>query len=168
MARPYPAGERRLVIGNRGLAGIDGTVSTAIGAALARTSSRALAYVGDLTFLHDANGLLVGPAEPVPDLTIVVANDDGGAIFATLEQGDPRFAGAFERVFGTPLGVDLAALCRATGTPHIRADTAADLRSVLAEDARGIRVVEVPMSRARRRQLAGRVAGLAAGLVAPG
>ena len=87
MVTPYPAGQRRLVIGNRGLAGIDGTVSTAIGAALGRTSSRAIAYLGDLTFLHDANGLVIGPGEPVPDLTIVVANDDGGAIFASLEQG---------------------------------------------------------------------------------
>ena len=89
VARPYTVGERRLVIANRGLSGIDGTLSTAVGAALARPSSRALAYVGDLTFLHDANALLIGPGEPRPDLTIVVASDDGGSIFATLEQGGP-------------------------------------------------------------------------------
>ncbi|MEJ7743683.1 MAG: hypothetical protein WKF73_14750 [Nocardioidaceae bacterium] len=46
-----------------------------------------MAYVGDLTLLHDATGLVIGPDEPRPDLTIVVANDDGGAIFSTLEQG---------------------------------------------------------------------------------
>ncbi len=120
MTPTYPEGERRLIIGNRGLAGIDGTVSTAIGAALGRTSTRSLAYVGDLTFLHDANGLVIGPDEPRPDLTIVVANDDGGAIFSTLEQGGAEHAAAFERVFGTPHGVDLGELCAATATAYER------------------------------------------------
>ena len=90
MATAHPVGERRMVIANRGLAGIDGTVSTAIGAALGRPhSTRAIAYVGDVTFLHDATALVLGPREQRPDLTIVVANDDGGSIFATLEQGAP-------------------------------------------------------------------------------
>ncbi len=153
MTTAYPAGERRLVIGNRGLAGIDGTVSTAVGAALGRRSSRALAYLGDLTFLHDSNGLLLGPDEPRPDLTIVVANDDGGAIFSTLEQGDPAYAGSYERVFGTPHGVDLAVLCTATGTAYERVGDIDRLRSALAESAAGIRVLEVPLSRADRRAL---------------
>ena len=117
VARPYTVGERRLVIANRGLSGIDGTLSTAIGAALARASSRALAYVGDLTFLHDANALLIGPGEPRPDLTIVVASDDGGSIFATLEQGGPEFADVFERVYATPTGADIGRLCAALGDP---------------------------------------------------
>lgn len=160
MMPPYPAGQRRLVLGNRGLAGIDGTVSTAIGAALGRHSSRAIAYLGDITFVHDANGLVIGPGEPVPDLTIVVANDDGGAIFAALEQGAQQFSGSYERVFGTPHGVDLRALCEATGTTYLRADTAGDLRTLLAEDVHGIRVVEVPVSRSGRRAMAGRLAEL--------
>jgi 2-succinyl-5-enolpyruvyl-6-hydroxy-3-cyclohexene-1-carboxylate synthase len=162
MADPYPAGQRRLVVANRGLAGIDGTVSTAIGAALGRRSPRALAYLGDLTFLHDANGLVLGPDEPVPDLTIVVANDDGGAIFGTLEQGAELFADSYERVFGTPHGVDLAALCSATGTAYCRAASAGELRGLLAEPESGIRVIEVPVSRAGRRRLAAAVADLAA------
>ena len=88
MVPRYDVGARRKVVANRGLAGIDGTVSTAIGAALGRPhSSRALALMGDVTFLHDAGGLVLGPGEPVPDLTIVVVNDDGGSIFAMLEQG---------------------------------------------------------------------------------
>ena len=103
MARPYVVGERRKVIANRGLSGIDGTVSTAIGAALGRPrSSRAIALMGDVTFLHDANGLVIGPDQPRPDLTIVVVNDDGGSIFSMLEQGDPAYADRFEAVFGTP------------------------------------------------------------------
>ncbi len=90
MATAYDVGSRRKVIANRGLSGIDGTVSTAIGASLARKAeSRNLALMGDVTFLHDATGLVIGPDEPRPDLTIVVANDDGGSIFATLEQGAP-------------------------------------------------------------------------------
>lgn len=146
----HPVGERRLVVANRGLAGIDGVLSTAIGAALVRDSSRALAVVGDLTFLHGSNGLLIGPQEPRPDLTIVVVNDDGGAIFATLEQGAPEYAEAFERVFGTPTGADVAALCAGFGVPHRRADPA-ELAAVLREPTLGLRVVEVPVSRDDRR-----------------
>jgi 2-succinyl-5-enolpyruvyl-6-hydroxy-3-cyclohexene-1-carboxylate synthase len=161
MAAPFGAGEHRLVVGNRGLAGIDGTVSTAIGAALGRVSSRALAYLGDLTFLHDANGLIVGPREPLPDLTVVVANDDGGAIFSTLEQGGPAFATSFERVFGTPHGVSVESLCRASGTAYERVTDAAGLRAALRADTRGIRVVEVPIERTDRRALDERIRALA-------
>ncbi len=107
------------VLSNRGVAGIDGTVSAAVGAALAYDGGRTVALMGDLTFLHDASGLLIGTGEPRPsDLTIVVANDDGGGIFELLEQGDPQYAGVFERVFGTPHGMDLAALCAAYRVPH--------------------------------------------------
>ena len=76
--------------------------------------------MGDVTFLHDATGLVLGPREARPDLTIVVVNDDGGSIFATLEQGAPAYADRFETLFGTPHGVDLAALCAATRTPHLQ------------------------------------------------
>jgi len=157
MAPVYPAGQRRLILGNRGLAGIDGTVSTAVGAALGRPSTRALAYVGDVTFLHDMGGLVLGPDEPRPDLTIVVANDDGGSIFATLEQGAEAYASAFERVFATPHGVDVASLCAATGTAYERAGGASTLRRLLDSDVTGIRVVEVPIPRANRRVLSERL-----------
>jgi hypothetical protein len=104
------------VLANRGVAGIDGTVSTAVGAALVHDGP-AYALLGDLTLLHDTSGLVIGPDEPRPDLTIVVLNDDGGGIFGLLEQGAPEHADAFERVFGTPHGVDLAALCAAARPP---------------------------------------------------
>jgi 2-succinyl-5-enolpyruvyl-6-hydroxy-3-cyclohexene-1-carboxylate synthase len=161
MTAPYPVGERRKVIGNRGLAGIDGTVSTAVGAALARRSSRALAYVGDLTFVHDANGLVLGPDEPRPDLTIVVANDDGGSIFAGLEQGAEEYAGAFERVFGTPHGTDVASLCAASGAAYRRCVSVDALSAALAESPHGVEVIEVPVDRADRRALEARLRGAA-------
>ena len=133
------------VLANRGAAGIDGIVSTAVGAALA-ADGPTYALLGDLTFLHDANGLVIGPGEPRPDLTIVVVNNDGGAIFGLLEQGAPEHGPAFERVFGTAHGVDLAALCAATGTPHRLVRTRAELIGALAAPA-GIRVVEVRTDR---------------------
>lgn len=137
-----------LVIAGRGLAGIDGTVSTAAGVALTadlhpRARRRTVALMGDLTFLHDANGLLVGPGEPRPDLTVVVVNDDGGGIFATLDYGHPDRADAFERFFTTPTGTDLAALCRAHGVGHTAVDSAAGLTAAVRATGRGIRVVEV-------------------------
>jgi 2-succinyl-5-enolpyruvyl-6-hydroxy-3-cyclohexene-1-carboxylate synthase len=152
MTVPYPAHEHRFVVGNRGLSGIDGTVSTAVGAALGRReASRTLALLGDVTFVHDANGLLIAQSEPRPDVTLVVVNDDGGSIFATLEQGADPYAAAFERVFGTPHGVDLEALCGATHTAYTRVDTVAALRTALARAPGGVHVVEAPVDRTRRR-----------------
>lgn len=167
MATPWPPHEHRFVVGNRGLAGIDGMVSTAIGVALGRPrASRTIAFMGDLTFLHDTNGLLIGPAEPRPSVTIVVLSDDGGAIFSTLEQGDRLYAAAFERVFGTPHGTDLEALCRAHHTAYERTTQADRLRDALAEHPPGIRVLEVPVSRAHRRAEAARIRALALEVVA--
>ncbi|MCM0621737.1 2-succinyl-5-enolpyruvyl-6-hydroxy-3-cyclohexene-1-carboxylic-acid synthase [Nocardioides bruguierae] len=160
MVPRYRVGDRRKVIANRGLAGIDGLVSTALGAALARNSSRALALVGDVTFLHDTNGLLLGPAEARPDLTIVVVNDDGGSIFATLEQGAPAYADAFERAFATPHGADLAALCAATRTPHWRVESLPELHQALASPNGGVEVVEVRVRRSDRRDLDARIRAL--------
>ncbi|GAB3350643.1 2-succinyl-5-enolpyruvyl-6-hydroxy-3-cyclohexene-1-carboxylic-acid synthase [Amycolatopsis echigonensis] len=144
-----------LVHRNRGVAGIDGTVSTAIGAA---TVHRAPSYalLGDLTFLHDASGLLTGPAEQLPDLTIVVLNDDGGGIFSLLEQGAPEHSASFERVFGTPHGADLGALCAGYRVPHVVAETVEEFRAAL-RPAPGLRVVEVRVDRAQHRNLHARL-----------
>lgn len=142
----------RTVVGNRGLAGIDGTLATAVGVALTG-AGRTVALVGDLTFLHDVNGLLIGPGEPRPDLTVVVLNDDGGGIFTTLEQGAPERAADFERVFATPTGADLGALCRGYAVAHRRAGGIPELVEVLSEPVTGIRVVEVPVDRTGHRSL---------------
>ncbi|HEY2192166.1 MAG TPA: 2-succinyl-5-enolpyruvyl-6-hydroxy-3-cyclohexene-1-carboxylic-acid synthase [Actinomycetospora sp.] len=144
------------VVSARGVSGIDGAVSFATGAALAHDGP-ACALLGDLTFLHDTNGLLVGPDEPRPELVVVVANDDGGSVFATLEQGAAEHAGSFERVFAVPHGTDLAALCRAHHVEHTAPAGAADLAAALARTGRpGVRVVEVVVDRADRRGLADR------------
>jgi 2-succinyl-5-enolpyruvyl-6-hydroxy-3-cyclohexene-1-carboxylate synthase len=137
---------------NRGVAGIDGTVSTAIGAALAH-DGRTVALIGDLTFVHDSSGLLIGPTEPTPrNLTIVVSNDNGGGIFELLEQGDPRFSDVSSRIFGTPHDVDVGALCRAyhVESRQIEAD---DLVHALDEPFDGMRVLEVKADRSSLRAL---------------
>ncbi|WP_026360421.1 2-succinyl-5-enolpyruvyl-6-hydroxy-3-cyclohexene-1-carboxylic-acid synthase [Amycolatopsis nigrescens] len=144
-----------LVHRNRGVAGIDGTVSTAIGAAIVHRGP-AYALLGDLTFLHDTNGLLTGPAEERPNLTIVVLNDDGGGIFSLLEQGAPEHGSSFERVFGTPHGADIGALCAGYHVPHVVAGTLEEFREAL-RPAPGLRVVEVRVDRSRHRDLHARL-----------
>ena len=144
------------VLANRGVSGIDGTVSTAAGAALAtRATTRAL--VGDLAFLHDLNGLLLGPQEPPPTVQVVVLNDDGGGIFALLEHGEPQYAEVFERVFGTPHGADLGALCTGLRVPHAVVDDVAGLRKALSDPAPGRSVLEVQAPRDGLRALHARI-----------
>ena len=141
---------------NRGVAGIDGTVSTAIGAALAHERAgggRTIALLGDLTFVHDSSGLLIGPTEPTPhDLTIVVSNDNGGGIFEVLEQGDPRFADVSSRIFGTPHDVDVGALCRAYHVDSRQIEVG-ELADCLRESFDGMRVLEVKADRSSLRAL---------------
>jgi 2-succinyl-5-enolpyruvyl-6-hydroxy-3-cyclohexene-1-carboxylate synthase len=151
------------VLANRGVAGIDGTVSTAIGSALAAGPDHATyALMGDLAFLYDVNALAIGPHEPRPDLTVVVANNDGGGIFATLEQGAPRYAASFERVFGTPTGAEIAGIVEGFGAEHLLAITAGELAEALSEPPSGLCVVEVPVTRTDLRALAAEIAAAVA------
>ncbi|SCX26150.1 2-succinyl-5-enolpyruvyl-6-hydroxy-3-cyclohexene-1-carboxylate synthase [Mycolicibacterium fluoranthenivorans] len=144
---------------NRGVAGIDGTVSTAIGAALAHERAgggpprKTIALIGDLTFVHDSSGLLIGPTEPTPkNLTIVVSNDNGGGIFELLEQGDPRFSDVSSRIFGTPHDVDVGALCRAYHVDCAQIDVD-DVTGALKQPYDGMRVLEVKADRSSLRAL---------------
>ena len=116
-------------------------------------STRALALMGDVTFLHDTTGLVLGPREARPDLTIVVVNDDGGSIFATLEQGAPAHADRFDTLFGTPHGVDVASLCAAMRVPHLQVTSLPELEQALASPNGGIEVVEARVRRDNRREL---------------
>jgi len=131
------------ILASRGTSGIDGTVSAAIGAALAH-GGPAFALIGDLAFLHDAPGLALGPSEPRPDLCLIVVNNDGGGIFSTLEQA--AFTGSFERLFGTPHGTGLDHLAAAFGLPYLRLDQPEDLGKALP--GVGLRIVEAQTDRA--------------------
>lgn len=151
-----PRADALRVVASRGLAGIDGCVSTASGLALA-DGSPTYALMGDLTFLHDANGLLVGPLERRPDLTVVVTNDDGGGIFTLLEPGEPARVAEFERLFGTPTGADLAALCAAHHVRHQHVSARDELVAALAERPSGLSVLQVTVDRGGHRVLHARL-----------
>ncbi|MEO5877388.1 MAG: 2-succinyl-5-enolpyruvyl-6-hydroxy-3-cyclohexene-1-carboxylic-acid synthase [Streptosporangiaceae bacterium] len=140
------------IMANRGASGIDGLVSTAIGTALAH-SGRAYGLLGDLSFLHDQNGLILGPEEPRPDLALVVVNNQGGGIFSLLPQAAAK--GSFERVFGTPHRVDLAHLAAAHGIPYTRLASAGGLPKALAGD--GLRIIEARTDRDSNAALHGRM-----------
>jgi len=148
------------VLASRGTSGIDGTTSSAIGAALAH-GGLAFALIGDLAFLHDAAGLALGPDEPRPDLCLVVVNNDGGGIFSALEQA--AFPGPFERLFGTPHGTGLHHLAAAFGLPYQRLDQPGDLTKVL--QGTGLRVVEAQTSRAAGTELRARLRAAAAAAI---
>ena len=137
------------VIANRGANGIDGVVSTAVGAALAGHPTTLL--IGDVAFLHDSNGLL-GLADRGVDLTVVVLDNDGGGIFSFLSQRTELPTPRFERYFGTPHGLDLVALARAYGVEAHRVDAIGEL------DWRpGVRVLVVPTDRDDNVALHGRL-----------
>jgi len=119
------------VLANRGVAGIDGTISTAVGAAAVH-GGPAFALMGDLTFLHDLTGLLLGEGESAPDLTVMVPDNDGGGIFAQLEPGEDRHARDYRRVFGTPHGRDLVGVAQALGWSASRVTCAEELPGALA------------------------------------
>lgn len=157
------------VYANRGLAGIDGTISTATGIALGGGRETTL-FLGDVTFLHDAGGLLLGAGEAVPDLRIVVLNDAGGGIFGLLEHGAVEDGGGYgtavERLFGTPHSVDIAALAAAYGVGHRAVSTTADLAAALKSPLKGRTIVEVRTDRAGLRPLHARIKKAVADAVA--
>lgn len=136
---------------NRGLAGIDGLIATASG--IASVTGSATLHVGDISFAHDLTGLLTGPWERRPNLRIVLVNDGGGSIFHTLEQGAPAHADHFERVFGTPLTVDVESLAAAMGVGYRRAADPDTLQAALQRPRDGVDIVEVPIPRHDRRAL---------------
>lgn len=134
------------VLGNRGASGIDGFVSTATGVALAGPGPVA-ALAGDLSLLHDQNGLLLARRERV-DLAIVAVNNDGGGIFSFLPQAG--FPDHFEEVFGTPHGADLAALAAAHGCGYLQVEEPSAFEGAVenALGSGGVQMIEVPTDRA--------------------
>ena len=150
-----PTLEGRAVHSNRGQAGIDGTISTAVGICLgagsvgevsAPASERVTAVMGDLTACHDASSLALASAARA-HLDIIVADDRGGGIFATLEHGRATTPEAYDRWFGVAQGVDYEALAAAYRLAFARVDNPAQLARVLETPQAGPRLVHVPVER---------------------
>lgn len=140
---------------NRGLAGIDGTIATALGIAVASQSNdqpsqaagATRVLIGDLAFLHDAGSLQLVPGEPRPRIQVFVGNDGGGTIFDGLEAGETAERDAFERVMFTPQRVDLSALAAAYGWEYSRIDSRVELERALTVPVTGPTLVEIPLAR---------------------
>lgn len=143
-------GKKIAVHANRGLAGIDGTIATALGIALASQAGTGGAgttrvLLGDLTLMHDVGALLFGAGEPRPRIQVIVGNDGGGTIFDGLEVA--RSAGrGFDRVLLTPQQVSIEALAAAYGWRYVRVDTRGELDQALTASS-GPTIVEVPLPR---------------------
>lgn len=145
-------GKKIPVHANRGLAGIDGTIATATGIALASQRDDPAAgttrvLVGDLTLLHDVGSMLLGLGETEPRLQVVVGNDGGGTIFDGLEVAATASPEAMTRVQFTPHEVDLSALALAYGWRYVEAATRAELDQALVARYDGPVLIEVPLSR---------------------
>jgi len=135
------------VLANRGVNGIDGQVSSALGAAAGLRQPTVL-WCGDLTLLHDVSGLLAGRLHDA-DLTIVVSNDDGGGIFEYLPVAQCVPRSVFEPMFAVPHGLDLRELACGLGWQGARAESSATFSQALDRALRGGRhVIEVPVDRA--------------------
>jgi 2-succinyl-5-enolpyruvyl-6-hydroxy-3-cyclohexene-1-carboxylate synthase len=155
------------VLSNRGANGIDGVVSTAIGASLG-TGRPVVALVGDLAFLYDAGALLGAPSRDMA-LTIVVVDNDGGGIFSFLPQAAALPAGQFERYWGTPHGIDLLAVAAAYGAEVTDVSDRAGLNTVLARAGRpGVRVARVRSDRAANVEVHDRLHAAVAAAVGDG
>jgi 2-succinyl-5-enolpyruvyl-6-hydroxy-3-cyclohexene-1-carboxylate synthase len=144
-AGPRSGGLR--VLANRGVNGIDGQVSAALGAAAGLRRPTVL-WCGDLTLLHDLSGLLDGRLHGA-DLTIVVSNDDGGGIFEYLPVAQIVPRPVFESMFAVPHGLDLSALASGLGWDAMRATSPGSFVTALSGTLQGGRhVIEVPVDRA--------------------
>nr|WP_240948736.1 2-succinyl-5-enolpyruvyl-6-hydroxy-3-cyclohexene-1-carboxylic-acid synthase [Microbacterium sp. CFH 90308] len=144
-------GKKVPVHANRGLAGIDGTVATALGIALASQSdgrpgvTRVL--LGDLALLHDVGALLLPPREEEPRIQVLVGNDGGGTIFDALEVAAVADPEVMDRVLYTPHAVQLAQLARAYGWEYHRVTTRSEIDQVLTSPVTGRQLIEVPLER---------------------
>ena len=148
-----PAGPRAIrPLANRGANGIDGVLSSALGAAA--TGAAVVLVIGDLALLHDLGGFVAARLHHL-SATIILVNNDGGGIFSFLPQAwadvpDAGLPEHYEELFGTPHGTDLGPVVAALGAEHRLVD-AGGLRAALAAsiDAGGLRVLELRSDRAR-------------------
>lgn len=144
-------GKKVPVHANRGLAGIDGTVATATGIAVASQAgggpgvTRVL--LGDLALLHDVGALLLPPQEQEPRIQVIVGNDGGGTIFDGLEVASVAGREAMDRVLFTPHAVRLEELAAAYGWDYRRVTTRSALDQALTSPVGGRQLIEVPLDR---------------------
>ncbi|MFB7250193.1 2-succinyl-5-enolpyruvyl-6-hydroxy-3-cyclohexene-1-carboxylic-acid synthase [Microbacterium sp. NPDC056234] len=145
------AGKKVPVHANRGLAGIDGTIATAMGVAIASQAAGApgttRVLLGDLTLLHDVGSLLLPPDEVEPRLQVIVGNDGGGTIFDSLEVASEAPDADLDRAFYTPHMVALEHLARAYGWEYQRVTTRSALDQALTSPVGGRQLIEVPLAR---------------------
>ena len=150
------SGKKLRVHANRGLAGIDGTIATAVGIALESQAAAEVAgaptgvtrlLLGDIAMLHDVGSLLFGEGERRPHLQVIVGNDGGGTIFDGLEVASSAPSSAFDRVLYTPQRVELAVLAQAYGWAHRVVRTKGELDQALSAPPAGVSIVEVPLGR---------------------
>ena len=142
----FASTERRItILGNRGANGIDGLVSTALGAVAAGAAPLVM-VIGDISLYHDSNGLLAGKLHAL-DATIVLINNDGGGIFSFLPQASE--ADRFELLFGTPHGLSFAPLAALYGACYTLAETWAQFHAAVGAGigGRGLHLIEVRTER---------------------
>ena len=126
---------------NRGVNGIDGVVSTAIGAALVNKKST-FAFLGDIATIHDLNSFVIPKLEKIPNITFIICDNNGGGIFNTLEQADVE---DFERVYGTPTNIDLVNVIKNLDIDAKYINELKDLEKELNE-TKGIKVLVVKVT----------------------
>jgi 2-succinyl-5-enolpyruvyl-6-hydroxy-3-cyclohexene-1-carboxylate synthase len=138
------------IMGNRGANGIDGVVSSALGAAASNQAAGrqepTVLIIGDLSFFHDLNGLLAAHLHRL-DITIILVNNDGGGIFSFLPQAaHPEH---FEQLFGTPIGLDFQHAIRMYGGSFQRVQDWQEFRQAVKESITngGLRVIELTTQR---------------------
>lgn len=154
---------------NRGANGIDGTLSSALGAAASLSGERkggpAVLVTGDLAFYHDSNGLLAARRYGL-DLTVILLNNNGGGIFEMLPISE--YGAPYEAHFGTPHGIDFQALAGAYDIPVLRPKDWQGFRGMVRDSlsAPGTRIVEIFTDRARNREQHQQVWDAVAGRIA--
>ena len=144
------SGESKAVLyGNRGVNGIDGTISTALG--LAANGKPTYLVTGDLSLFHDLNGLAVAKTHNL-NLTIILHNNDGGGIFEYLPQKGTKH---FDYLFSTSQGLDYSGAAKLYGCGYTKISSLDELSSVLANvsQEKGVHIIEIPTNREYSREL---------------
>ena len=144
------SGESKAVLyGNRGVNGIDGTISTALG--LAVNGRPTYLVTGDLSLFHDLNGLAVAKTHNL-NLTIILHNNDGGGIFEYLPQKGTKH---FDYLFSTSQGLDYSGAAKLYGCGYTKISSPDELSSALAKIGQesGVHIIEIPTNREYSREL---------------